>query len=93
MGTQKYHHFLAECIVHDPDRQQGLCDDEMYGVYLSWCFLRQEQPGSEDAFWEAMEGLGFTRTSRSDGRYVCPGLGMTGPAALDYILSSQPSLV
>ncbi|MET3164053.1 UNVERIFIED_ORG: hypothetical protein ABIB19_002475 [Arthrobacter sp. UYEF10] len=27
------------------------------------------------------------------GHYFTPGLGMTGPAAVDYILSSQPSLV
>lgn len=93
MGAPNYRRFLTECIIHDPDTQRGLREDEVYGVYVSWCFLNQEQPGSDDAFWAAMEGLGFTRTSRTASQYVCPGLGMTGPAAVDYILSSQPSLV
>lgn len=93
MSAPSYHRFLADCIVHDPGKQRGLREDEIYGVYLSWCFLNQEQPDSDDAFWAAMRSCGFTRTRRTAGRYVCPGLGMKGPAAVDYILSSQPSLV
>jgi hypothetical protein len=30
---------------------------------------------------------------RAAGQRVWPGLSMTGPAAVDYILSSQPSLL
>lgn len=93
MSIMSYHRFLADCIIHDPSKQRGLRDDELYGLYLSWCFLNQEQPDSDDAFWAAMRGRGFTRTRGTAGQYVCPGLGMTGPAAVDYILSSQPSLV
>jgi hypothetical protein len=93
MSTPDYPRFLSECIIHDPDEQPGLRDDEMYGVYLSWCLLNQKQPAPEHAFWAAMTTRGYIQKHHSVGRHICPGLGMKGPAALDYILSSQPSLV
>jgi hypothetical protein len=92
MTVPSYRRFLAECIIHDPARQPGLREDEMYGVYLSWCFLNQEQPAPDAAFWAAMSDSGYKK-SHTAGRQVCPGLGMKGPAAVDYILSSQPSLI
>lgn len=93
MSVPDYTRFLSECIIHDPDKQSGLSEDDMYGVYLSWCFLNQEQPGSDKALRAAMRQLGHSRRNHDLGHYVWPGLAMTGPAAVDYILSSQPSLV
>lgn len=92
MTVPNHPRFLAECIISDPDQQPGLHEDDVYGVYLSWCFLNQEQPASDAAFWAAMSASGYNR-NRSEGRPVCPGLGMKGPAAVDYILASQPSIV
>lgn len=93
MTAPIFRRFLAESIVHDPAREEGLRDDEIYGVYLSWCFLNDHEPVSDRAFWAAMRGQGFIRPRGAVGRYVCAGVGMTGPAAVDYILSSHPSLV
>ncbi|WP_066290255.1 hypothetical protein [Arthrobacter sp. B6] len=93
MTSTKYTRFVADCITVQRPNDSGLTEDEMYGVYVSWCFLSRLAPGSPGVFWAAMaqEGLGQRRLDA--GRYVRPGLGMTGPAAVDYILSSQPSLV
>ena len=44
-------------------------------------------------FWAAMAQSGHHQRRLHAGHYFTPGLGMTGPAAVDYILSSQPSLV
>lgn len=92
MSIPDYPRFLSECIIHSPDEQPGLREDEMYGVYFSWCFLNQKQPASDQAFWAAMSARGYNRRPHV-GRHVCPGVGMKGPAAVDYILSSQPSIV
>lgn len=62
-------------------------------MYLSWCLLNQKQPASDHAFWAAMSTRGFNRKHDTTGRHICPGLGMKGPAAVDYILTSQPSIV
>lgn len=93
MSITSYSRFLSECIIHDASQQLGLRDDEVWGVFLSWCSVTGQQPGGEENFWEAMHNLGLGRTSSDDGGYICRGLTMTGPAAVDYILSSQPSLV
>lgn len=90
MNVSNCPRFLSECIIQDPERQAGLLDDEMYGVYLSWCFLNREDPASENAFWAALNHMGHAKRS---GTKRLPGLAMTGPAAVDYILYSQPSLV
>lgn len=31
MSTPDYSRFLSECIIHDPNEQLGLREDEMYG--------------------------------------------------------------
>lgn len=93
MTTMNYGHFLSDCIAVDPGEDQELAEDEMYGLYVSWCALRQQPAESSRKFWTAMSSLGHTERHRIDSRYVRPGLRMTGPAAVDYILSSRPSLV
>ena len=84
--------FLSECITCNPDNQSGLREDEIYGVYLSWCFLNRETPCPEPSLWAAVDQHAHHDTGNHPGRRVWPGLATTGPAALDYILSSQPSL-
>ena len=93
MSVPDHTRFMSECILHDPDQQSGLRDDDVYGLYLSWCFLNQEQPGPDHALRAAMKERGHIRRNRGSSSYIWPGLAMTGPAAVDYILSSQPSLV
>ncbi len=61
MSIPDYPRFLSECIIHSPDEQPGLREDEMYGVYFSWCFLNQKQPASDQAFWAAMSTLEYNR--------------------------------
>lgn len=93
MSAPDYSRFLSECIIHDPEEQPGLREDEMYGVYLSWCLMNQQQFVSDHAFWAAKSTRGYNRSHHGAGRQICPGLGMKGQAAVDYILSSQPSII
>ncbi len=93
MSTSNYGHFLSDCIAVDPGEDQVLAEDEMYGLYVSWCALRQQAAEPSREFWTAMSSLGHTERHRTDNGYVRPGLRMTGPAAVDYILASRPSLV
>ena len=92
MGASNYPRFLSECITRVPEKQAGLHEDEMYGVYLSWCLLNAEKPGPTESLWAAMRQEGHVQRN-SAGRNVWPELSMTGPAAVDYILASQPSLL
>jgi hypothetical protein len=91
MSVSNYSRFLSECIIPAPGRQPGLLEDEVYGVYVSWCLLNSQQPGPENALSAAMEQQGHAKQGAVRGRYA--GLAVTGPAAVDYILASQPSLV
>lgn len=92
MTASPYSLFLSHTIASDqPGR--GLTDDELYGVYTSWCLLRRERPASSPAFWAAMREVGIPDRRRSVRGGVRPGLRMRGPAAADYILASQPSLL
>jgi hypothetical protein len=93
MSVQNSVRFLSECIACAPGKQPGLSDDEVYGVYLSWCLLNAETPCSDGSLWAALSQQGYADTQDAPGRRVWPGLAMKGPAAVDYILSSQPSLV
>lgn len=93
MGVANYSRFLSECITRVPGKQPGLSEDDMYGVYLSWCLLNAEKPGSNKFLFAVMRQEGHTPQQHSDGRNRWPELSLTGPAVLDYILASQPSLV
>jgi hypothetical protein len=92
MTPSEYYQFLSECIAADPDTDAGLSEDEMYGLYISWCFLRGVKPQSSKAFWRGMSGLGIRTRRRVDRCFIRPGLRMTGPAAADYILARRPFL-
>ncbi|SLK13899.1 hypothetical protein [Arthrobacter sp. P2b] len=93
MSVPNCSRFLVECITCCPDKQPGLREDEVYGLYLSWCFLNGEEPIASASLWIAMRRQTRVEPYVRGGQLVWPGLSMTGPAALDYILSSQPSLV
>lgn len=92
MSAPSYRLFLTECLAPVPEKQPGLNDDELYGLYVSWCLLNRRKPGPTAALWAAMRREGYRQESRG-GRNLWPGLSMTGPAAVDYLLASQPSLL
>lgn len=92
MTASPYSLFLADTIAH-AEPGNGLTDDELYGVYTSWCLLRRELPAPQPAFWAAMREGGIPDRCRIARRVIRPGLRMTGPAAADYILASQTSLL
>jgi hypothetical protein len=92
MSGSNYRRFLSECIVSVPGKQPGLGEDDMYGLYLSWCLLNAEEPGSAVALSAAATQEGHTQ-QHIGGRSEWRELSMTGPAAVDYILASQPSLI
>lgn len=77
--------FFAEALDEVPDKETGLNPDELYGVYTSWCLLNKEEPQAPKALWTALEAH---RIKPEDNH-----LGMKGPAAADYIVSSAPDLV
>jgi hypothetical protein len=85
--------FLSECITCVPGKQSGVREDEMYGLYLSWCFLNAETPCSDQSLWRAISEQGYHKLHGVAGQRIWPGLAMMGPAAVDYILASQPSLI
>lgn len=85
--------FVQDCIAADTFDDYRLTEDQLFGVYLSWCALLGQNPGPCESFWAAMSRLGVHERRGNDRRYLRPGLRMKGPAALDYILASQPSLV
>lgn len=93
MTTTDYSRFLAACVCTDPDLDEGLAEDELYGVYISWCLLQGQRPEPSKTFWTAMRDLGIRDHRRASGGFIRPGLRMTGPAAVDYILARRPVLV
>lgn len=83
MAHSHFDQFLQEATYPDQESETSLDGDGLYGLYTSWCFLSQQTPQLEQAFWSAME------------QRICAGqrLRMKGPAAADYILSSYPGVV
>lgn len=85
MAHSQFDIFLREATHLDQSSDSSLDKDRLYGLYTSWCFINQQKPGSESAFWSAM-----THRRIASGHN---GLRMKGPAAADYILASYPGLV
>jgi hypothetical protein len=84
MAHSQFDLFLNEATYLDQATECTLDRDRLYGLYTSWCFINQQKPGPEAAFWTAMSCR------------ITPGhngLRMKGPAAADYILASYPGLV
>lgn len=93
MSAQNFRLFLSECLAPVPGKQPGLSDDELYGLYLSWCLLHARKPGPATSLWAAVRQEGYQQQQHRGGRNEWPELCMTGPAAVDYILTSRPSLL
>lgn len=93
MNTPDYARFVQDCIAADEADEHGLSEDEMYGLFLSWCMLHQHQATPCRSFWAAMSSLGLYARRHVNRRYIRPGLRMTGPAAIDYIMANRPSLI
>jgi hypothetical protein len=85
MAVSHFDRFLREATAPDQDGDASLRNDQLYGLYTSWCLINQSTPAPGTDFWSAMKGH---RIRPSDS-----GLRMTGPAAADYILSTYPVLV
>lgn len=84
MSRPHFEAFFAQAIDEEKDRDTGLGPDELYGLYTSWCLLNNEEPQPSAALWEALKA-----------HNIMPGhnhVGMKGPAAADYIISSAPDL-
>ncbi|PTT64570.1 hypothetical protein [Arthrobacter sp. HMWF013] len=84
MSTSHYQHFLDEATIFDPTSDCPLGPDCLYGLYVSWCFLKGFQPHSDAAFRAAMQRCGI---DMSDSKLM-----MHGPAAAEYILASYPAV-
>lgn len=76
--------FFAEALTTDRETDSGLAKEELYGLYTSWCLINQGQPEPAEALWAALQG----RRIKPDDNT----LAMSGPAAVDYIVSSSPDL-
>jgi hypothetical protein len=77
--------FLAEALTTDRETDGGLAKEELYGLHTSWCLINQSQPEPAEALWAALAGHRIRPDANT--------LAMSGPAALDYIVSSSPDLV
>ncbi len=84
MAISHFGRFLAEATIPDPDPTRSLGLDELFGLYISWCQVHHHVPANEADFRSAMKEHGI--------KVPVPGLRITGPAAMDYILASYPAL-
>lgn len=84
MDSTHFDRFFAEAVITDRETDSGLGEDELYGLYTSWCVINQIEPESPTALWNALRGEQIEPSNNS--------LAMTGPAATDYIISSEPNL-
>ncbi|UUL75580.1 hypothetical protein NG819_15500 [Pseudarthrobacter sp. Fe7] len=76
--------FPGDATSSDPGSEKGLSAEELHGLYTAWCIINVCPAESAEALWAAL-------TSRGN----MPGnntLAMTGPAAADYSVSSEPNL-
>jgi hypothetical protein len=76
--------FLSECIVRDSG-YDGLYLSELYGLYVSWCAVKNMTPVSQGTLVTALRASGI----RPVGHGPCPGMAMSGPAARDYIVHRE----
>lgn len=84
MDSTHFDRFLTEAVRTDRETDSGLGEDELYGLYTSWCVINSIQPESPNVLWAALRDERIEPKNND--------LSMTGPAATDYILSSAPNL-
>jgi hypothetical protein len=83
MAHSHFDTFLTEATYLDGTPDTTLEPDRLYGLYTSWCFINQQQLGTESAFWEPMHQRVHAGNN---------GLRMKGPAGADYIMATYPEL-
>ena len=84
MESSQIQCFLNEATTADPFNDTPLGPDQLCGRYVSWACLNGITPQHGHAFRGALRHCGVNiRDCR---------LGMTGPAAADYILNSYPAV-
>jgi hypothetical protein len=79
------HEFVNDCIARNQDAD-GLTQEELYGLYLSWCSLRGCTPAPARTFRAGLRAANIQPQHRGG---LCTGLMMTGPAARDYIVRRE----
>lgn len=77
--------FVNDCIARNQDAD-GLTQEELYGLYLSWCSLRGTTPAPGRTFRAGLRAVNIQPDHHGG---LCLGLAMTGPAACDYILHRE----
>ncbi|TNB67699.1 hypothetical protein FHJ30_20555 [Arthrobacter sp. BB-1] len=85
MNNPHIERFLTESVSGDREPGTGLGADEIYGLYTSWCLLNASDPLPASELWEALKEHNIRPGDKT--------ITMTGPAAVDYILASAPSLI
>ncbi|WP_309484129.1 hypothetical protein [Pseudarthrobacter sp. NS4] len=83
IAYSQFDQFLQEATYREQESDSTLDGDSFYGLYTSWCSVSHNTPRTEHTFWAAM------RHRVGSGH----GLRMKGPAAANYILTSNPALV
>ncbi|WP_423185082.1 hypothetical protein [Arthrobacter sp. NyZ413] len=84
MADTHFGRFLSEATIPDLDPEHCLAEEELFGLYLSWCRITSCTPATETGFRAGMKHHGI--------RPPVPGLWRAGPAATDYILNTYPAL-
>lgn len=82
MVISHFQQFLSEATVRDTGASELLRPDSLCGLYTSWCLIHRINPVPDTDFQAGMRRCGIDIHHS--------GMAMTGPAAADYILASQP---
>ena len=91
MTDPQINQFLQDCIIDDDASDTGITPDAFYGLYVSWCALNLKVPLPDPAFRTALRLAGLRMEKNGKNKNgAFHGLRMTGPAAVDYILNSNP---
>ncbi|MFJ4030319.1 hypothetical protein ACIPWF_23340 [Paenarthrobacter sp. NPDC089989] len=90
MATDNFARFIQESLIIEEDTDEGMDIDTLYGLYISWCRIADVAREPETRFLFTLRRHGL-RWGRHDGGWVLVGLRMMGPAARDYVMSSEVS--
>ncbi|MDJ0318946.1 hypothetical protein [Pseudarthrobacter sp. PS3-L1] len=85
MAHRHIHVFLCEALSADPGSEEGLNREHLFGLYMSWCVLNDQEPLAAQSLWMELRANHIDPDKNS--------LSMTGAAALNYIVSSAPDLM
>lgn len=83
--------FFFHCVRDDDDPGVGMNPDDLYGLYLTWCSQDGLDAWSSQRFTSALDE-GEVLKGRTGCHSVYPGLMMTGPIAIQFIIETQRTL-